>query len=70
MQVSRIAKHGNAHGITIPRVYLRELRWAPGDYVVLEILQDRLQLTRVKPPGPLLRVPLRPAEADDAKAAS
>ena len=67
MQVSRIAKHGNAHGITIPRVYLRELRWGPGDYVALEIVQDRLQVSRLNPPLPILRIPLRPGEADDAK---
>jgi len=66
MQLSKIAKHGNAHGITIPRVYLRELRWGLGDYLVLEIVQDRLQLTRVKPPGITLSNPLAAREADYA----
>jgi len=56
MQVSKIAKHGNAHGITIPRAYLRELRWGAGDYVALEIVQDRLQVSLVRPPGILTRI--------------
>jgi len=55
MQVSRISRHGNAHGITIPRAYLRELRWGQGDYVALEIVQDQLQVSRVNPPGILVR---------------
>ena len=67
MQVSRISRHGNAHGITIPRAYLRELRWGPGDYIALEILQDRIQLTRVATPGILVRRPAAPAEAVHAE---
>ena len=70
MQLSRIGRHGNAHGITIPRAYLRELRWGAGDYVALEIVQDRLQLSRVNPPGILVRIPPAPGEADYAQSKS
>jgi len=67
MQVSRISRHGNAHGITIPRAYLRELRWGQGDYVALEIVQDQLQVSRVKPPGILVRHSPAGAEAVHAE---
>jgi len=67
MLLSRIGRHGNAHGITIPRAYLRELRWGAGDYVALEIVQDRLQLSRVKPPEILVRIPPEAREAVHAE---
>ena len=67
MQVSRISRHGNAHGITIPRAYLRELRWGPGDYVALEILQDRIQLSRVTTAAVLVRRSPAGAEVVHAK---
>ena len=63
MQLSRIGRHGNAHGITIPRAYLRELRWGAGDYVALEIVQDRLQISLVRPPGILTRIAAAAMEA-------
>jgi antitoxin component of MazEF toxin-antitoxin module len=67
MQVSRIGRHGNAHGITIPRAYLRELRWGAGDYVALEIVQDRLQISLVRPPGILTRIAAAAMEAVHAE---
>lgn len=66
MQLSKINKRGNAHGITIPRVYLKHLQWATGDYLALEIFADRLMVTRVKPPGPLMRIP--PAHPEEVYA--
>lgn len=66
MQLSKINKRGNAHGITIPRAYLRDLQWGAGDYLALEIFADRLMVTRVKPPGPLVRIP--PGQAQEVYA--
>jgi len=47
MQITKVARRGNAWGITIPRAYLRELKWRLGDRVYLEIVADAVAVRRV-----------------------
>jgi len=37
----KLVRNGNATAVTIPRAVLFHLRWLPGDYVVLEVQEDK-----------------------------
>lgn len=38
--LQRLVRNGNSTTITIPRVMLVSIGWLPGEYVVLELLDD------------------------------
>lgn len=46
--VIRISRRGNAHGISIPRLYLHQLRWMPGQYVSMQIEDGKLVVTNTR----------------------
>ena len=37
----KLVRNGNATAVTIPRAALFELRWLPGDYVLLSVQEDK-----------------------------
>lgn len=49
MQIVRVVKHGNSQAITVPRAYLRQLKWRLQDYVVLQIHGEELRARSLAP---------------------
>jgi len=43
MQIVKLARRGNSMMIVIPRAYMQQLNWSPGDKLVLEIEGDELR---------------------------
>lgn len=37
----KLVRNGNATAVTIPRAVLFHLHWLPGDYVLLEVQEDK-----------------------------
>lgn len=38
--IQRLCRHGNGTSITIPRVMLTKQGWLPGEYILVEELED------------------------------
>jgi len=69
MQIVRIRETGNALAITIPRPYLRQLNWALGETLVLEIVERQLQVRALRNHyQPQLRPPAVTQEAPSGAA--
>jgi antitoxin component of MazEF toxin-antitoxin module len=44
--LQKLTRNGNATAVTIPRAILAWLRWLPGEFVILEVLEDQSVLVR------------------------
>lgn len=38
--IQRLCKHGNGTSVTIPRVMLTKVGWLPGEYILVQELED------------------------------
>lgn len=46
-RIQNLTRHGNAYGVTIPRVMLTLLGWLPGQGLVVEMTADNSVLIRM-----------------------
>lgn len=47
MQVTTLRKNGHSDCVTIPKTYLRQLRWMRGQHVALSIVEGHLVVTEL-----------------------
>lgn len=68
--IQRLCKHGNGTSITIPRVMLTIKGWLPGEYILVESIDDesfRLRRPRADDFGPSMHRAMLPAQPGPAQ---